>query len=53
MRTGNGNHYFLKMNMCGFCLAENFKYNSEEETMLLVKYRSSSGASDLHSKVPI
>ena len=39
--------------MCGFCLAENFKYNSAEETILLVQYRSSSDASDLHSKVPI
>jgi len=39
--------------MCGFCLAENFKYNSEEETILLVKYGSSSGISDLHSEVPI
>jgi hypothetical protein len=39
--------------MCGFCLAENFKYNSEEETILLEQHRSSRDTSDLHSKVPI
>jgi hypothetical protein len=38
--------------MCGFCLAENFKYNSDEETILLLQYCSSSDASDLHLKVP-
>jgi hypothetical protein len=38
---GNGHHYFLKMSMCGFCLADNFKHNSEEETILCVQYHSS------------
>ena len=39
--------------MCGFCLAENFKHNSEEKTILFAQYCSSSNTSDLYSEVPV